>query len=116
MKGSGSLGRGFVTPTAPPPPGGTMTPAPGSWAGVTIPAGYSAALLSTDDSAATRHLADAVKAWATASHVRLTVVPAHDPVNYLAAIQKAIDLHTDLVISAGDPLADPLALVVIFNT
>ena len=109
--GSGTLGPGFVTPTAPPPPGGTMTPAPGSWSGVTIPPGYTAALLSTDDSTAARHVAEAVKAWAAARRVHLTVVPAHDPMNYLAAIQKAIDLHTDLVISAGDALADPLALV-----
>jgi hypothetical protein len=109
--GTGTLGPGFVTPTAPPPPGGTMTPSPGSWDRVTVPAGYTVALLSTDDSAPARHLTSAVKAWATANHVTLTQVPAHDPATYLAAIEKAIDLHADLVISAGDPLADPLAVV-----
>lgn len=109
--GTGELGPGFVTPTAPPPPGGTMTPSPGSWSGVTVPAGYTAALLSTDDSPAARHLTAAVRQWAHAHRVRLTLVPAHDPANYVAAIQHAIDLRPDLVISAGDPLADPLALV-----
>jgi hypothetical protein len=76
-----------------------------------VPAGYSAALLATDDSVPARHLASAVEAWAAERGVRLTVVAAHDPANYVPAIQKAIDLHADLVISAGDPLADPLALV-----
>jgi hypothetical protein len=109
--GSGTLGPGFVTPTAPPPPGGTMTPSPGSWSGVTVPAGYRIALIATDDSVPARHLHSAVAAWAAAHGVRVTVVPAHDPASYLAAIQKAIDLQPDLVVGAGDPLADPLSLV-----
>jgi hypothetical protein len=109
--GTGTLGPGFVTPTAPPPPGGTMSPSPGSWSGVHVPAGYTAVLLSTDDSEPARNLAAAVKTWAERNHVALTSVPAHDPAGYVTAIQRAIDLHPDLVISAGDPLADPLALV-----
>lgn len=109
--GSGTLGPGFVTPTAPPPPGGTMTPSPRSWSGVTVPPGYRIALIATDDSVAARHLRSAAEAWATAHEVHVTVVPAHDPAAYLAAIQKAIDLHPDLVVSAGDPLADPLSVV-----
>jgi predicted small lipoprotein YifL len=109
--GAGSLGPGFVTPTAPPPPGGTMTPSPRSWTGVHVPAGYTAALLSTDDSQPARNLATAVKRWASRNAVDLTVVAAHDPTSYLADIQKAVDLHTDLVISAGDALAEPLAVV-----
>lgn len=109
--GTGSLGPGFVTPTAPPPPGGTMTPSPGSWDTVSVPAGYTAALLSTDDTPAARRLTEAVKVWATAHDVTLRLVPAHDPDGYVAAIQEAIDLRPDLVVSAGDPLADPLALV-----
>ncbi len=60
---------------------------------------------------AARHLTDAVKAWARTTGVHLTLVPAHDPRNYLASIEKAIEVHADLVVSAGDPLADPLALV-----
>lgn len=109
--GTGTLGPGFVTPTAPPPPGGTMTPSPSSWSGVEVPAGYTIALIATDDNAAARHLRTAVEAWAAAHDVHLTVVPAHDPASYLADIQKAIDLHADLVVSAGDPLADPLSVV-----
>jgi hypothetical protein len=110
-EGTGTLGPGFVTPTAPPPPGGTMTPASGSWSGVTVPKGYTAVLLSTDDSEPSRHLTSAVKEWASDNDVSLTLVPAHDSDEYVAAIQKAIDADADLVISAGDPLADPLALV-----
>jgi len=88
-----------------------MTPSPGSWSGVTVPAGYRIALIATDDSAAARHLRSAAESWAAAHKVHVTVVPAHDPAAYLAAIQKAIDLHPDLVVSAGDPLADPLSVV-----
>lgn len=76
-----------------------------------MPDDYTAALISTDDNAAARVLTAAATTWAQQNHVKLTLVPAHDPVRYVAAIQKAIDLDTDLVISAGDPLADPMALV-----
>ncbi|WP_028642657.1 hypothetical protein [Nocardioides sp. URHA0020] len=109
--GTGSLGPGFVTPSAPPAPGGTLTPSPHSWSGVTVPSGYSVALLSTDDSVSARRLATAVRTWAAANKVSVHPVPAHDPGNYLPAIQAAIDLEPDLVISTGDALADPLALV-----
>jgi len=88
-----------------------MTPSPGSWSGVTVPAGYHVALIATDESVAARHVHSAVEAWAAANQVKVTVVPAHQPSAYLADIQKAIDLHPDLVISAGDPLADPLSVV-----
>jgi hypothetical protein len=78
---------------------------------VSVPAGYTIALLSTDDSTPARHLAGAVRAWAKANAVTVDEVPATDPATYVGAIQQAIDLKPDLVISAGDPLADPLALV-----
>lgn len=109
--GSGRLGPGFVTPSAPPPPGGTMTPSPTSWDGVHVPAGFTAVLLSTDDTPAARHLTTAVTRWAADNDVTLTRVRAHRQAGYVGAIQRAIDLHPDLVISAGDPLADPMALV-----
>lgn len=111
LAGSGSLGAGFVTPSAPPPPGGTMTPSAGSWSGAHTPAGYRVALLSTDEDAQTKTLATVVRAWAKKNGVTLTLVPAHKPANYLAAIQKAIDFKTDLVVSVGQGLADPLAVV-----
>ncbi|WP_300681338.1 hypothetical protein [Nocardioides sp.] len=109
--GTGSLGPGFATDSALPPPGGTMTPSPASWSGVTVPEGYTAVLVSTDDNASARVLTAAVKTWAAAHDVTLSLVPAHDPATYVASIQKAIDLKKNLVISAGDPLADPMALV-----
>lgn len=109
--GTGTLGPGFVTPTAPPPPGGTMTPSPGSWSAVVVPSGYRVVLLATDDSTPARHLSSAVRRWASAHQVSLTVVPAHDPATYETSIQEAIDVGADLVVSAGDRLADPLAVI-----
>lgn len=111
IPGTGNLGSGFVTPSAPPPPGGTMTPSPGSWSQAHPPAGYRVALVSTDDSAQVKKLRRIVEQWAAKAGVAVTEVPAHDPANYLAPIQHAIDLHADLVIGVGPALADPLALV-----
>lgn len=111
VPGAGSLGAGFVTPSAPPPPGGTMTPSAGSWAGAHPPAGYHVVLLSSDEDAQTKTMAGVVKAWAGKAGVKLTRVPAHRPSRYIAAIQKAIDIKPDLVIGVGQRLADPLALV-----
>lgn len=111
MPGSRTLGPGFVTPTAPPPPGGTMTPSPGSWDGAHVPAGFTAVLVTTEQNAQTRVISTAVRSWANDTGVALTTVVADDPLNYVAAIQSAIDKHPDLVISAGNALVDPLALV-----
>jgi hypothetical protein len=111
VPGTRALGPGFVTPTAPPPPGGTMTPSPGSWSKVQPPAGYTVALVSTDDSPQVRTLRKTVTRWAESVGAVVTQVAAHYPANYLAPIQHAIDLHPDLVISVGPALADPMALI-----
>ncbi|GAA1962741.1 hypothetical protein GCM10009798_23130 [Nocardioides panacihumi] len=111
LPGSGTLGPGFVTPTAPPPPGGTMTPSPGSWDGVTVPSDFRVVLLTTDQDAQTKVLSAAVRSWASRTHVPLTTVVADDPLNYVPAIQSAIDEHADLVVSTGEGLVDPLAVV-----
>lgn len=101
---------GFA-PATPPPPAGTFTPGPGSWRGTSPGPGYTAVLLTTDQDRRTRVLADAVRAWAAEAGVDLSVVTADDPGHYVARIQEAVDLGTDLVVTTGDGLVDPLALV-----
>ncbi|WP_157417094.1 hypothetical protein [Nocardioides sp. Iso805N] len=109
LPGSGQLGSGFVTPSAPPAPGGTLSPSPGSWSQVHPPTGYRVALISTGDKESTK-LRRVVAAWAKGAHVTVTYVPAGRPAGYLADIQRAIDLSPDLVISVGQALADPLTV------
>lgn len=108
---AGPLGAGFVTPSAPPPPGGTMTPTPGSWDRATPPPGYRVVLLTTRQDAGARVVSVAVEAWAAETGVDLVTVAADDPASYVASAQEAIDLHRDLIITVGDGLVDPLALV-----
>ncbi|WP_305787836.1 hypothetical protein [Symbioplanes lichenis] len=103
----GALGAGFVTGT--PAPEATITPAPGSWDGVRPPVGYRVVLLTKGTDAPTTALVTAVKEWAGAVDADLRVVTAgHDPV---PDIVKAMDMHPDLIVSAGNDLIDPLALV-----
>jgi hypothetical protein len=88
-----------------------MTPSPGSWTDATAPSGYRVVLLTTEQDAPTEVLSTAVRSWAAQASVSLTAIVADDPLNYVPAIQSAIDQHADLVISTGDGLVDPLALV-----
>jgi hypothetical protein len=104
----GMLGAGFVDPSSPPAPEGTVTPSPGSWSGVHPPKGYRVVLLTTGNDAPTTALVTAVREWAGAEGADLRTVVAGDPV---PSITKAIDMGPDLVISAGNDLVDPLALV-----
>jgi hypothetical protein len=110
LQGSGPLGRGFVA-SAPPAPGATMLPAPGSWTSATPPPGFRVVLLATDEDAAARTSAAAVTAWSQAVDVDLRTIPATDPDAHVEVIQEAIDAHPDLVVSTGDTLVDALALV-----
>lgn len=105
---------GFA-PATPPPPAGTFTPSPGSWAGTEPAPGYRVALLTTDRDARTRVLSDAVRAWAGDTDVTLEEVAADDPAAYVESIQAAIDLDADLVVTTGDGLVDPMALVTASN-
>lgn len=105
---------GFA-PDTPPPPAGTFTPAPGSWDGVDLPADYRVVLLTTDADARTRTLSAAVRSWAASEGVDLEEVDADDTTAYVDRIQESIDLGTDLVVSTGDGLVDPLALVTASN-
>jgi hypothetical protein len=102
----GTLGPGFVNGT--PAPEGTVTPRPGSWDGVHPSKGYRVVLLTAGSGAPAKTLAGAVTRWAEQERVRLKTVAATDLVG---AIRHAIDLRPDLIISAGDALVDPLAVV-----
>jgi hypothetical protein len=107
----GTLGHGFVDPTAPPSPEATVTPKPGSWDAVHPPKGYRVVLLTAGDAPQTNTLVTAVQAWAKQEHVSLKTVTATAPDQYISQITKAIDLAPDLIINAGNDLVDPLAMV-----
>jgi hypothetical protein len=107
----GTLGHGFVDPTAPPTPEATITPSPGSWDGVHPSPGYRVVLLTTGDNPQTKILVTAVTEWAKQEHVSLKTVTATEPDQFIPHISQAINLAPDLIISAGNDLMDPLALV-----
>ncbi|ROO84251.1 hypothetical protein EDD29_1771 [Actinocorallia herbida] len=107
----GTLGPGFVDPTAPPSPEATVAPRPGSWDGVHPPEDYRVVLLTSGDDAPTATLVDAVRTWADAEDVDLRTLTAHRSDDLVPRITDALGMRPDLVISAGDALIDPLALV-----
>lgn len=109
-----STAPGFA-PSTPPPPAGTFTPAPGSWVGTDPAPGYRVVLLSTEQDARTQVLSAAVRTWASDAEVDLSEVVADAPEQYVARIQEAIDRGADLVVTTGDGLVDPLALVTASN-
>lgn len=104
----GAVGEGFV-PATPLAPAATMAPRPGSWDGAQPSRGYRVVLLTMGDAAATATMTDAVHEWARQVGADLRDVRADaDPI---PAISQAIDLAPDVIISAGDGLVDPLAIV-----
>jgi hypothetical protein len=107
----GTLGPGFVDPSAPPAPEATIQPRPGSWDGVHPSEGYRVVLLSAGRDAATKTLVAAITKWAEQEDVSLKAVTATHSGEYIARIKQAMDLEPDLIISAGNALVDPLALV-----
>lgn len=107
----GTLGPGFVDRTAPPAPEATITPNPGSWNEVHPSPGYRVVLLTAGDDPQTRTLATAVTTWAKEEQVSLRTVTATASDRFVPSITQAIEMAPDLVISAGNDLVDPLALV-----
>ncbi|MFF3564952.1 hypothetical protein ACFYXS_33410 [Streptomyces sp. NPDC002574] len=107
----GTLGPGFVDPAAPPGPEATATPRPGSWSGVHPPQGYRVVLLTAGDDGPTKALVKAVDEWAAAEHVDLRTVTADSPSDYVAAAGRAMKMGADLIVSAGNDLIDPLAMI-----
>lgn len=104
----GELGAGFE-PTSPPSPEATINPAAGSWDDVHPSAGFRVVLLTAGDDAPTRTLVEAVRTWADDEDVDLRTVDADD--DHVAGIVEAMDLKPDLIVSAGNDLVDPLAVV-----
>jgi basic membrane lipoprotein Med (substrate-binding protein (PBP1-ABC) superfamily) len=107
----GVLGAGFVNPTATPAPESTITPSPGSWSGVHPSKGYRVVLLTAGDDGPTRALVAAVKEWAENEDVDLRTVVGDDPHDFIPSITKALAMGPDLIVSAGNELIDPLAMV-----
>ena len=107
----GTLGAGFSDPSAPPSPEATISPEPGSWADVRPSAGYRVVLLTAGDDAPTRALVSAVTSWADDEDVDLRTVAATGTADLVPSITEAMDLQPDLIVSAGNDLVDPLALV-----
>ncbi|MGP4014794.1 hypothetical protein [Saccharopolyspora sp. 5N708] len=107
----GALGPGFVDPAAPPTPEATITPSPGSWTGVHPSPGYRVVLLTAGDDPQTKTLVTAVTEWAEAEHVSLKTITAAGSEKFIPSITQALDLAPDLIISAGNDLIDPLAMV-----
>jgi hypothetical protein len=107
----GALAAGFVDPHDPPAPEATITPRPGSWDRVRPSKGYRVVLLSAGEDTPTRTLVDAVTQWADQVHASLKTVTAARSDEYVRRISDAINLKPDLIISVGNHLVDPLALV-----
>ena len=104
----GAVSEGFL-PATPLAPAATMAPSPGSWAGAQPSRGYRVVLLTMGDAPETETLAEAVHDWAREVGADLRdVSAATDPI---PAISRAIDLAPDVIISVGDGLVDPLAIV-----
>ncbi|MEU8708827.1 hypothetical protein [Streptomyces sp. NPDC048565] len=107
----GALGAGFIGPDTSPAPESTVTPSPGSWSEVRPAAGTRVVLLGAGSDRPTKTLVKAVKAWADEADVDLRTETASDETDLLPAVIRAVDLHPDLVISAGNDLIDPLTTV-----
>jgi hypothetical protein len=111
----GSLGAGFWDPADPPPPEGTITPSPDSWDSLHPKPGYDVAVVV--DAVGRHHRAQvdvlrfAVKAWAASVQATTTEFVARRPADYVDRLSAAVDSHPDLVISVGNGLVDPLAMV-----
>ncbi|GLW98139.1 hypothetical protein [Microtetraspora sp. NBRC 16547] len=106
----GTPGPGFF-PAASPAPEATITPRPGSWNGVRPSEGYRVVLLTAGDDPQTKTLVNAVTEWAEEERVSLKTLTATEPDQFIPRISSAIEMKPDLIISAGNDLIDPLAMV-----
>lgn len=107
----GALGTGFLAANPSPGPESTVVPEPGSWDDVHPGRGYRVVLVHAGDDAPTTALVDAVTAWAHDEHVDLRTVDATGEDNLQPPIAEALGMGADLVVSAGNDLIDPLAIV-----
>ncbi|MGW0668370.1 hypothetical protein [Streptomyces sp. NPDC002746] len=107
----GALGAGFTGPGRSPAPESTITPSPGSWSGVRPSPGFRVVLLGAGEDRPAKTLAKAVKEWAKDTDVDLRTVTASGAADLLPAVTRALEMHPDLVVSAGNDLIDPLTTV-----
>ncbi|WP_282946427.1 hypothetical protein [Cellulomonas endometrii] len=107
----GELGSGFLAPGETPSPEATVVPEAGSWDGIGPREGYRVVLLTSGDDEPTRTLAGAVREWAEAEGVDLRTLEPEAPADLVPDIAEAAGMGADLVISAGNDLVDPLAVV-----
>ncbi|MFI6758046.1 hypothetical protein ACIBF5_02705 [Micromonospora sp. NPDC050417] len=107
----GTLGPGFVDPSAKPAPEATVTPRPGSWDGVHPSKDFRVVLLTSGDDSPTKALVKAVEDWAKEEDVNLRTVVPHDAHDFIPSITRVLDMSPDLIVSAGNDLIDPLATV-----
>lgn len=107
----GTLGPGFVDPATTPAPEATITPRPGSWAGVHPPKDYRVVLLTAGADDPTKALVTAVREWADDEHADLRTIVVDNAHDAVPSITKAMEMNPDLIVSAGGDLIDPLALV-----
>ncbi|GAB1823794.1 hypothetical protein [Herbidospora sp. RD11066] len=105
----GALGPGFLS--ASPHPEATITPDPGSWTNVRPSADYRVVLVTHGTDTPTKTLVTAVETWAEEVDADLRTVAITDPHDLVPGITRALDLKPDLIVSAGNDLVDPLALV-----
>jgi hypothetical protein len=68
-------------------------------------------LLTAGSDPQTKVLVKAVTEWADEEHVSLKTITASEHSQFIPRITEALDLKPDLVISAGNDLIDPLAMV-----
>ncbi|WP_218011214.1 hypothetical protein [Herbidospora mongoliensis] len=105
----GALGPGFISSS--PHPEATITPSSGSWDDVHPSADYRVVLVTHGADAPTKNLVAAVESWAGEVDADLRTVAVEDPHDLVPGITRALDMKPDLIISAGNDLVDPLALV-----
>lgn len=107
----GALGSGFLEPSTTPTPEATVVPEAGSWDDVRPSRGYRVVLLHAGDDPATSTVTAAVEQWAQDEDVDLRTVDADEDGDLVAGIVRALELAPDLVVTAGNALVDPLAVV-----
>ncbi|WP_449386186.1 hypothetical protein [Cellulomonas soli] len=107
----GALDVGFVAPDPTPTPEATIVPGPGTWDGISPREGYRVVLVTSGDDEPTQALVTAVQEWAQAEDVDLRTVVADSPADLVPSLSEALAMRGDLIISAGEDLVDPLAIV-----
>lgn len=107
----GTLAPDFVDAANLPAPEAVFTPSPGSWDGISPARGYRVVLVALGDDAPTRQLVSSVQQWADEVGADLRTLDVGHEADIIPTVTQALDLHPDLIISAGNLLVDPLAII-----